>query len=158
MASLFAPCLQGVPNDYPMVRPFQIEAASAIVPYDLVFLDTADNLVKPCGADPTLILGLALSSGAAAVKTIYPGSAIPVAILSPDTQLIMASATTPGQAHLLRLYGIEKTGNNWRVDTTDTGATRVTVLDYSPHSGDQGQEWFVVRFLAAQLQGDSIVS
>lgn len=158
MASVFAPCLQGTPNDYPIVRPFQIEAASAIVPYDLVFLDTADNLVKPCGADPALILGIALSSGAAAVKSVYPGSAIPIAILNPDCLVAMASATTPAQAHLLRLYGIEKTGNNWRVDTTDTGNTRVTVIDYSPHSGDQGQEWFIVRFLAANLQGDSIVS
>lgn len=156
MASTFTPCIQGTPNDYPIVRPYQIEAASAIVAYDLVFFDTADNLVKPCGADPALILGIALSTGAN--KTIYPGSAIPVAILNPDVLVCMASATTPAQAHLARPFGIEKTGNLWRVDTTEVGATRLTVIDYSPHSGDVGQEWFLVRFLAANLQGDSIAS
>lgn len=156
MASAFRPMLAGGGADYPEVKAFAIESSSAIIAGDLVYFDTADNLVKVCGADPALILGIALSS--AASKTIYPNSLIPVAVLTPKDKVVMSSATTPGEAHKLRAYGVEKTGDNWRVDTTDTSATRVTVVDYSPHTGDAGQEWFIVRFLAANLQGDSIAS
>jgi len=156
MASAFRPMLAGGGSDYPEVKSYAIEAASTIVFGDLVFFDTADNLVKPCAADPTLILGISLAD--ATLKTIFPNSRIPIAILTPKDKVVMSSSTTPGEAHLTRLYGVEKTGTNWRVDISDTTATRVTVVDYSPHAGDAGQEWFVVRFLAAQLQADSIVT
>ena len=158
MASAFRPTLAGGGADYPEVKSFSIEAASAIIYGDLVFFDTADNLVKPCAADPTVILGIALSDGAVATKNIFPNSKIPIAVLSSKDKVVMGSSTTPLQTHILRTYGVVKTGNNWLVDISEVTTMSLTVVDYSPHSGDVGQEWFVVRFLAAALQGDSVVS
>lgn len=110
-----------------------------------------------CGADPTVITGLACAPASA--KGLYyenisgATNKIPVAILSPDTVVGMSSSTTPAQAHLFNAYGVEKTGTNWRVDISDTSNTRLTVVGIDIANGI-----FYVRFLAANLNGDSIAS
>ena len=158
MASSFPAFLaHGEPN-YPLIRELPVDAAATFVAWELVFLNTGGgNDVEVCGADPGVITGLACAPASA--KGLYyenisgATNKIPVAILTPDTVVGMSSSTTPAQAHLFNLYGVEKTGNNWRVDIGDTGNTRVTVVGIDIANGI-----FYVRFLAANLNGDSIVS
>lgn len=158
MASAFPAFLaHGEPN-YPLVRELPVDLAATFVAWELVFLNTAGgNDVEVCGADPAAITGLACAPASA--KTLYyenisgATNKIPVAILSPDIVVGMSSATTPAQSHLFNLYGVEKTGNNWRVDIGDTVNTRLTVIGIDIANGI-----FYVRFLAANLNGDSIVS
>lgn len=138
------------------VKYFPVTAGQTFITGALVVLGS--GTVSECGADPTNILGIALapaSVGLDAKGSIYGGTNIPVFVLTPQDEVFMASATTPVFAtHVGTLYGIEKT-TNWRVDTTDTTNTRVTVT--SVHNSPQ-QEGFLVKFLAANLQLDSIVS
>lgn len=151
-------------QDYPVIRQFPVASGQTFVAHDLVFFDTATNGITVCGADPALILGIALCSAANA--SIYPNNRIPVAILTPDTAVVMEASSTLSDTNLFRDYGIVKSAaGNWKIDLTDTVATRVTVTDVSPArltSGGvalaAGQAWGTVRFTAANLQGDGIAS
>lgn len=149
----------GEPN-YPLVREYPVDSAATFVANELVFLNTAGGSdVEVCGADPALILGIALAPASA--KTLYyenisgAGNKIPIAVLTPDVVVGMASATTPAQAHLFVAtgYGVVKSGNNWLLDIGDVANPRATVVGIDPTNGI-----FYVRFLAANLQGDSIAS
>lgn len=156
MASSFPLFIAHGEPHYPLVREYPVDSAAAFVAQELVFLGAGDD-VEVCGADPALILGIALAPASA--KTLYyenisgAGNKIPVAILAPNIVVGMSSATTPAASHLTDLFGIEKTGNNWRVDTAEGVNTRVTVVGIDIANGI-----FYVKFLAANLQGDSIVS
>ena len=157
MASQFPIQLaQGIDSAH--IRYMPVTAAQTFITGALVTITLGVGTVGECGADPATILGIAMapaSIGLATTGSIYGGTQIPVYILQPDTVCFMASATTPVQAtHQFVLYGIEKT-TNWRVDTTDVANTRVTVVDIS---NTPLQEGFYVKFLAANLLGDSIVS
>lgn len=155
MASSFIPVVQpGSPQ--PRVAHFAPDPAATFVAGDLVFLDTADNLLKECGADPANILGFARCS--VADRAINPMGMIPVDIIEPSQVWCMGSATTPSDATLLRSYGIVQTNGRWLVDTTETSSTRVTTIGYSPRTGQLGPEYYQVRFLAASLQGDGVAS
>lgn len=155
MASTFHPvCQPGSPQ--PRVVHFPPDTTATFVAGDLVYLDTADNLIKECGADPSLILGVARCS--VADRAINPGSLIPVDIIEPSQVWQMSSATTPADSHLTDGYGIVQTSGYWKVDTSDTSNIRVYVIGYSPRSGQQGPEFFTVKFNAANLQGDAIAS
>ena len=135
---------------------FPVTAGQTFTVKALVFLTS--GAVTECGADPANILGIALapaSVGLDANGSIYGGTNIPILVLDPDHICWMASATTPVFAtHVGTAYGIEKT-TNWRVDTTDTGATRVVVTNVSL---SPTQEGFYARFLATNLQLDAIAS
>jgi hypothetical protein len=154
MASTFHPVVQPG-SAQPVVRHLTCDSAATFVAGALVYLDTADGLIKECGADPANILGVAQCSAAA--RAIYTGSRIPIQIITPEQIWAMCSSTTPAESHLTDAYGIVKS-TYWKVDTSDTSATKVHVIDYAPKSGEQGQEMFYVRFMAASLQGDAIAS
>ena len=155
MASSFTPVVQpGSPQ--PRVAHFAPDTSATFVAGDLVYFDTADNLIKECGADPALILGFARCS--VADRAINPQSLIPVDIIEPGQVWLMGSATTPSDATLARSYGIVQTSGKWLVDTTDTSNTRVTTIGYSPRTGQVGPEHYAVKFLAANLQGDGVAS
>ena len=138
---------------------FTPDAAETIVVHDLVYVDTADvtgGNLKRCGADPTLILGRALSRYPALEPTgdLYEGR-LPVEVISPAEIFGMCSATTPIRAtHVGNSYGIVRLASgSWAVDTTEAVNTRVLVV-----SVDEDNGIFWVRFLAANLQGDAIAS
>ena len=155
MASTFHPVPQpGAPQ--PVVRYLTCDPAATFTAGALVYLDTADNLIKECGADPALILGVAQCG--AADRALYTGSRIPILIIEPAQLWAMSSATTPAESHLTDGYGIVKTSGYWKVDTSDTSNIRVHVVDYAPKSGEQGQEMFYVKFPATNLQLDAIAS
>lgn len=134
------------------VGKFAIDSANAGKAGSLCFLNTADNEIEECGADPALILGL--MTGPYTSRTIYPGSKMPVIILDSNVVVAMCSATTPADSHLTDSYGIVKLASgNWAVDTAEAVNTRVTVVKVDPTAGI-----FYVKFLPANLQGDSVVS
>lgn len=138
------------------VKYFPVKNAETFITGALVFLTGGE--ASECGADPANILGIAMapaSIGLASAGSIYGGKNIPVFVLSPEDEVFIASATTPVFAtHIGNSYGVEKT-TNWRLDTTEVGATRLVVT--SVHNTPQ-QEGFVAKFLAANLQLDAIAS
>lgn len=139
------------------VRLFPVASGQTFVVGALVVYDTTNNNITECGADPALILGIALapaSVGLATGGSIFGGTNIPVLVLDPATVCWMASATTPAQSHVMDDYGIAKS-TNWLVDTTETVATCVKIVGISNSPYPEG---FFVKFLAANLQGDAVAS
>lgn len=155
MASNFPAFIAHGEPHYPYVREVPVNAGASFVAQELVFYTSPD--IAGCGADPALILGIALAPASA--KTLYyenisgTGNKVPVAILNSDTVVGMSSATTPAFSQLTTAYGVEKTGNNWRVDTTEVGATRLIVVGIDIANGI-----FYVKFLPANLQGDGVLT
>lgn len=138
-------------EDYDVGK-FSIDSANAGKAGTLCFLNTGDNEVEECGADPALILGL--MTGPYTARTIYPGAKMPVIILNENVVVAMCSATTPTDAHVTRSYGVVKLASgNWAVDISDTVNTRLTVKKVDAVAGI-----FYCVFLPANLQGDSVVS
>lgn len=160
MASTFKPQVSGNLSGYPDVREFGVTAAEAFEVGELVYMDVNTGLILVCGADPALIAGI---SGAAAAfglgsqwpGNIYDGVKIPVTLLNSNTLVFMSSTTTPLLTHVGNAYGVAKVGHTWQVDTGDTSATRVVVVDI--YNSPQ-QEGFLVKFLAANLQFDAVAS
>lgn len=155
MATSF-PITFSIGDNHPIVTNFPVYAGETFVAGDLVYYDTSG--VRLCGADPALILGIAMT-GTADAAALLPSAQVPVAILSPDIACLMSSATTPALAHLFTAYGIVRTSAGiWRVDVSDTSATRIVPYNFSPKPGVQGQEGWMVKFTAANLQGDAVAS
>lgn len=155
MASSF-PITFAASDAYPNVLNFAVYSGETFSAGDLVYWDTSG--VRLCGADPSLILGIAMT-GTADAAALLPSAQVPVAVLDSDVICMMSSATTPAAANMLTAYGIVRTSAGlWRIDTSDTSNTRVVPVDYSPKTGVFGQEAWKVRFLAANLQGDAVAS
>lgn len=147
MASSFPLTIYGGSVVQPIIRSYPVTAGQTFIAGALVFITS--GAVSECGADPAAILGIALSS--AANKTLFPNSEINVACLTPECMCVMSSSTTPTASHPTVQYGIVKS-TYWKVDTSDTTNDRVVVVDFSPHTGNAGQEWYVVKFIADYLQ------
>ncbi len=159
MASSFHLTIALGDKAYPEVRMMKPFAAETFVANELVYYDAASaGGVKQCGADPALILGIAMSSVADALL-MHPLGLVPVAILTPNVIVIASSTVAPSDTNMYTGYGIVRTSAGlWQVDTTDTTNLRVMGVDYAPKAGLQGQESWYIRFLAANLQGDQIAS
>lgn len=131
---------------------FKVDSANAGKAGSLCLINTSDDEVEECGADPTLILGL--MTGPYTSRTIYAGNKMPVIMLTPGVVVAMCSATTPLDAHLTRAYGVVKLASgNWAVDISDTTNTRLHVVRIDATAGI-----FYCKFLAANLQADAILS
>ena len=162
MASQFPPFLAHSQED-PRGYEATFLSTDTAQPFEFVFFDTADNNVKVCGTDPSLILGLAL--GAAPSSTIgnqkpqpYATNKAPVAVLHPDVVVGLSSTTTPSLAFVTRAGGLTKVtsgGKNfWQCDTSKSGGTsRFIIIDVDIPNGI-----FYVRFKPANLQGQAVVS
>ncbi|CAB4165123.1 hypothetical protein UFOVP1537_2 [uncultured Caudovirales phage] len=129
------------------VRLYTVESGSTFIAGALVYLDTSTHTIKECGTDPSLILGVAYASAAAGLtNSLWGGTAIPVAVLTSNAIVAMASATTAATTYIGTSYGIVKS-TNWLVDTSDTTNDRVMVVDVSV-----SPEIWYVRFVTANLQ------
>lgn len=156
MPSDFPPFVAYNHEDYD-VAAFKIDAANAGKAGSLCFLNTADNEIEECGADPALILGL--MTGPYSARTIYAAQRMPVITLSDNVVIGMCSATTPADAHLERLFGVTKLASgNWSVDTTKNTGTeavpataRVKIVKVDVAAGI-----FYCKPLAQFLQGDAV--
>ena len=164
MATNFKPIISGNQSGYPEVRYFTVDASATFVVGELVYWDTATQTLKGCGADPSLIAGIALASAAFGLGTQWPGNiydnagvltAIPVALLTPTTKVFMSSSSTPALSNVGVAYGVASNSGVWRVDTSDTSNTRLVVVDIF---NTPQQEGFLVQFLAANLQFDAVAS
>lgn len=155
MATNFAPIL-GMKDTGYEVRLFPVTAGQTFIAGALVYLTS--GALSECGADPTSIAGVALapaSMGLATAGSIWGGTKIPVALLSPTAIVFMASATTPVFAtHVGTAYGLVKS-TNWLVDISETSTTSVVVVDVAVSPQPEG---FYVRFSADHLQFDAIAS
>lgn len=167
MASQFPPFLAHAqaPGSEPRNYEATFLSTDTSQPFEFVFFDTADNNVKECGADPALILGLALSNAPA--STLLSGRAplpyatnkVPVAVLRADTVIGLSSTTTPALSFVTRKFGLTKvtaaTGRVfWQCDTSKTaGTARGVIVDIDITNGI-----FYVNFLPANLQGQAVVS
>lgn len=147
MASSFPLTIYGGSPVQPRIKSYPVTAGQTFIAGALVFLTS--GAVSECGADPTAILGIALC--AAANKALYANSEIPVAIVTPECEFVMSSATAPTAAVMSTQYGIVKS-TYWKVDTSDTTNDRVVAVDFSPHTGNAGQEWWIVKFIADYCQ------
>lgn len=128
---------------------------TAAKPGELMYYDTATQLLKRCGADPSLILGISevVSENA---RVITPNGKVPLRVLKPNALVAMCSATTPAETHVgvSTGYGIARlSSGNWSVDTGDTSNARVFVVAVDIPKGI-----FYVKFWAANLQFDAIAS
>lgn len=154
----------GAIGEEPRVDEATFLSTDASQPGEFVFFDTADNNVKICGADPALILGLAL--GNAPASTLLAGRAplpygpnkTPVAALGPETIIGLSSTTTPSLAFKMRAGGLTKVTSGgrafWQCDTSKTaGTSRFIIIDVNIPAG-----LFYVRFKPANLQGQAVVS
>lgn len=151
MASDFPAYVAYNHSDYDVVD-FTIDAVNAGKAGSLCFLDTADDQINECGADPALILGL--MTGPYTSRTIYPAEKMPVIVLNENVVVALCSATAPLPAHVTRSYGVVKLASgNWALDIAEVAATRAVVKKIDAVAGI-----FYVTFLAANLQGDSVLS
>ena len=160
MASTFKPQIQGNLAGYPEVRNYRVTAAQTFGLNELVYVDVTTGKLLVCGADPSLIAGVALASAAFGLGTQWPGNIIDsdyigVALLRSDTKVFMSSTTTPVVTNIGVAYGIAAVSGVWQVDTSDTSNTRVVVVDIF---NTPQQEGYLVQFLAANLQFDAVAS
>lgn len=120
---------------------------------ELMYYDTADQKIKRCGADPSLIAGICEGSSEA-WRVLTPNGKIPLRLIKTNALVRMCSSTTPAETHVGQTYGVERLASgNWAVDITDTGNARVIVKGV-----DIAKGVFFVSFIAANLQFDAIAS
>ena len=155
MASKFPPFFVAGADSY-RVTGYKVDGAATFKAGNLVFFDTASQTLKVCGADPALIAGVSLidATSAQGANNIYPGFKGPVAVLSSDMEMGFSSPTTPADTNIGVAYGLAAAADGtWQVDTTDVVNTRVVVTRVDAVNGI-----FYVKFLAANLQFDGVVS
>lgn len=141
----------------PMHMLFPVDSAATFLPRALVFMNTTDEEIEECGADPALIMGFAGTR--ADQKFLYKSAAgvdrVIVEVISPEVEYgLCVGAGTLTQDNVGKAYGLAKLAStNWSVDLSDTSATRVTVI-----GADLVNQIAWVKFLPANLQGDGIAS
>lgn len=142
-----------IATDVQEYTPSATAGETAAAAGELMYFDTADQLLKRCGADPALIAGIAEVVSESA-KVLTPNGKIPFRTLRSGAGVRMCSATTLSEANVGVAYGIARLASgHWGVDTTDTSATRVVV-----YRVDTVTNSAFVHFLAGNLQFDAVVS
>jgi hypothetical protein len=132
--------------------------SSTFVVGDLVYITS--QAVTVCGSDPSTIAGIALKAGS---NTTTANKYIPILVLDGDTEFSMslyhgtaASATVSDESLKLSVaYGIVKVAaGKWAVDLSETGSTRVEILDYPVQGEALGDIYMQVmcKVLAANRQ------
>lgn len=99
------------------------KSSAAFAKNDLVYLDDSTGQIDVCGADPALILGVALQTASGTA-----GTSIPVLVIRPGDLFIMRCSTTTAQAYVGDRYGIVTTTGALTVDVTDATNERVCVM------------------------------
>ncbi len=151
---LFPPFL-GDRQEPSRVLHFTPDGAATFKVGALVYYDTGTQTLKECGADPALILGIALADAVPATgKSPFADGKVPVLVLQPETLVCMASTTVPAETQVLNGYGVVKDSSGfWLVDIGDTVNKRLDVARVDISNGV-----FYVQFYAANLQLDAIAS
>lgn len=156
MASLFPPFLAADAVATEVIS-FTPDTGETFGAGSLVYMyATNAPKIRVCGADPAIILGIALSPAVpAAGLTFSPDGKVPVLILSPSTTIGLSSPTTLTEAMILTGgstpfgYGLVKDGTTgyWQIDTGDTTNKRVILV-----RADLNNNIAYVRFVPTYLQ------
>lgn len=120
---------------------------------EFMYYDTADQLLKRCGADPTLVAGIC-EGASEDWKVLKPNGKVPLRTCTEKAGIRLAGVGTPAETDVGVQYGVVRDANgNWCIDTTDTTNKVVTVYRVDPTNG----AWYC-RFIPAVLQFNGIVS
>lgn len=124
-------------------------------PYALVVKDVSggadDQKIDECGADPALILGVAMAAAVDA-NSPYPTGQVPVCRLNTTMLVGMAVAGTLAAANQDKAYGVVKSAaGNWKVDLSETAAAVFYIKRV-----DVTRQIAFGHFLASVLQSDAI--
>lgn len=134
------------PHRRARTRTFRVDASQTIVVGDPVVLSTDSdegNRIKKSGADPTTDRGF-VGFAAAAITTgaspTYPADSIPVWLATGDAEFIghVQDAETLDNDDIGVEFGIvaDATNGIWRVDTSETSAKVVRILELADEHGD----------------------
>lgn len=108
--------------EYPLV------AGQTVRPGFLVTLDAAGDATVLTAADPTAILGVALSSNEAG-RIIYEATVL-VALAKGNTYFAFRGSRAPTQDDVGDVYGlVQNAAGEWTVDFADAVATRVRIME-----------------------------
>lgn len=127
----------------------------------------AAGTISECGADPTIVLGVALqdafsgpgnevANSSQVVATTGTINLCSVAIADREQEfsgrMTNAGATVaPLQTHIDQQYGVVKVGNDWTIDETDTTNVVVEITDIvEAQGGDPG--FHIFKFLESDLE------
>lgn len=123
---------------------------------DFVYYDTSTDTMKVCGANPSLIAGLAETPYT--YKNLVPSAKVPIRLLQADDVIAMPSDTDFATSYIGDSLDITKSANGvWKVLTT-TSNTRVLVIGGVPAAESlDGAIWFV-QVLATYCQFDAVAS
>lgn len=140
----------------PLNLPYTPDTDSDFDAWDLVFLDTADNTIDECGADPAVILGWAQEEVRAGVPqaNLRSDGKVLVEPIMPGVRYGLPVSGTLSEANVGKSYGIVKLASgNWAVDLSDTTNLRVIVVDV-----DVAKQIAFVHFYAANCQFSGVLS
>lgn len=139
-----------VPAKNRQIIQYALDSAQTFKEGAAVLLNTTDEEVDECGADPALILGFAEHAAKdfdGGVRMVE-GTKVLVALARPGCTFWMSGTTAPVQDDLGKAFGIVKDADSiWVVDKTEVAATRVRVVAI-----DIDLEIFEVSVLAANQQ------
>lgn len=142
---------------YPSIRWYTEANSQTFVYGDLVY--TNSGALTECGADPALILGVALAD---ATNVTSGNASIPVLVLTNDIEVAMntyhataASSTFSNDSGLNTAYEINTpSAGIWTIDIAATSSPRVHITEYIDQKGDLDMRCWV-QFMAATLQAET---
>lgn len=110
------------------VQEYPLTADQTVVPGALCQLDANGDVTIITSADPTPILGFALSDNTAG-NIVYEDTVL-VALAKGDTYFAMRGSRAPTQDDVGDQYGIAQDANGeWQVDFTETINKRVQIME-----------------------------
>ena len=144
-------------GSYPVIRWYTEADSQSFVVGDLVY--TNSGALTECGADPALILGVALAD---ATNVTSGNASLPVLVLTNNTEVSMnvyhateASATFSDDSGLNTAYEINTPAAGiWTIDIAATSSTRVHITEYMDAKGDLYMRCWVA-FMGATLQAET---
>jgi len=139
------------------------KASSTFVRGALAFLEAATGFLIECGADPTLIMGIAQADGA---NNAVSGAVINIVDLAHPDTLFRGYLDTSGgegtgttaQTDLGKGYGVAKSasGGIWYVDKADTTNKRVVIWEFWAADGQAVgdiRHHVLFQFMVTAFQG-----
>lgn len=130
-------------------------------------VDVSAGTISECGADPTLVYGVALQDAfsgpgnevANSSQNVFTTGETNVISIAIANRLTIFSARAvnggtdpviPLQTHIGEQYGVAKVSNDWVIDIAETTAKVVEIVDIEPPMGAL-LGFFYVKFLEAVI-------
>ena len=130
-----------VPNKNVQIRQYPLKTGETFVTGDAVMLHT-DGTVKACAANPTAILGFALSDYSGALDVDIYGGDVPVAVAEPGSTFILKASGAVTDANVGVNYGITITSGSTAVNLGEESNTCFIVHRAIP-AAESGEDHMV---------------